>query len=1210
MDRDVNFATAAASAEEIYASASQGDENSAQARALLFLRHVFNAFASFDPQWGTPSPQSLSIVLKKASLLEDLEDDDAPEDRVARILKHAEDSLKRLLQRQRTGIVRNRVIMPVHAAREFDGASVAWLSRKPGRNIREKLSGTPYLLAVKRRMSNNSAENRLLKAFSIRLQELLSARLECFSGDEDADQMLGRLSLWLRSEEAQEIDRWAHLPPNNTLLQNRAYRTVWDSWSWLQSLESDIQRDRERLRCDWLNLLYWVIASRLDLSEAIRIPEQPCFFEPAGFPIRPELGILSGLLDPKGVRSSASRNPAFGEKTDFRLELVEKRLEIELQIRGSATKIKCSPAKEGMAKIDVTISGSGKKPLTVALDLAGAEEICEIVLNRHSIGEPKGTPITPAAEGASVAEHAVIDVGSLYPRAATTHGGSSTLPFRLLMQYWEADKDVPEPVDLGKSDAVALRPEAPCVSILDLLSSKASTREDLLGRAAISFGAKLKAAQDASKATYLYPDGVNEFLLERIRKSMNFHFERAAPLPRSIGAAFSWQASKNFANTGVKPGDCLAVLDYAEDHVTITPLVACKVPERVTKVLGSKAPVCWERHPSIALEGDEAFSPNTKAINILKDQKCPFPDEIVRLTGHQGLLDDGDKLSWVDDRDRWFTPTSVGGSSGISKKASKELAARLSEAREQVGARGRILVLQLPDLKRGADIMKSVSATRMRQRSPERISFQPDPCKGGLHLEELQGRVPRDPLWKDHLPDLSMRVLGDGRYTLFHLVKNKKVAPIIGEPTPIEIKETFVLPKGSPFYSFPLVQGEHGREIHYVAELRSPHFPLSEDLKVKLQMTYTYGSDDPYSLTFIASQEDAGKVGFKFLKVKWEREDAQKQRDGMEVESPQFPPRLEWKDFRKHPSLKGGTSDLIDWIQRTLDRRINLFCLRFPTLTVWNNGHNLEEANAPKAFRKVVQSAVADLSELLEEVEDRFLHDELDDLRFEAFFFLSCLHQDAPEVVFRMLEQVIGSRNLRDLHTYGRNLAYSIGCAKEPVQSYLWEEVIGIVTSDNNSQRASTCLQIMGIAGWRCRDLIRLLTGKQVKEVSDKLRKALRREMGQLVKRNPKTNRKHVSPFIIWKLELLLGLLRTRDSEDEKITGLLVPGSEICRDFARIVEEFTDEITDFHFESRIQLELNKPDDFHKTPDLLYALRLYLTGDTGAGSIRISGIHES
>jgi hypothetical protein len=44
------------------------------------------------------------------------------------------------------------------------------------------------------------------------------------------------------------------------------------------------------------------------------------------------------------------------------------------------------------------------------------------------------------------------------------------------------------------------------------------------------------------------------------------------------------------------------------------------------------------------------------------------------------------------------------------------------------------------------------------------------------------------------------------------------------------------------------------------------------------------------------------------------------------------------------------------------------------------------------------------------------------------------------------------------------------------------------------------------------------------------------------------------------------------------------------------------------FFSRVQINLAKPKGDH-TPDLLYALRLYLTGDDGANAIHIASVTD-
>jgi hypothetical protein len=48
---------------------------------------------------------------------------------------------------------------------------MAWLARQPGRTTREKLSGRTHALGVKRNVSADTTENRLLRSFAKLLAE-------------------------------------------------------------------------------------------------------------------------------------------------------------------------------------------------------------------------------------------------------------------------------------------------------------------------------------------------------------------------------------------------------------------------------------------------------------------------------------------------------------------------------------------------------------------------------------------------------------------------------------------------------------------------------------------------------------------------------------------------------------------------------------------------------------------------------------------------------------------------------------------------------------------------------------------------------------------------------------------------------------------------------------------------------------------------------
>lgn len=93
-------------------------------------------------------------------------------------------------------------------------------------------------------------------------------------------------------------------------------------------------------------------------------------------------------------------------------------------------------------------------------------------------------------------------------------------------------------------------------------------------------------------------------------------------------------------------------------------------------------------------------------------------------------------------------------------------------------------------------------------------------------------------------------------------------------------------------------------------------------------------------------------------------------------------------------------------------------------------------------------------------------------------------------------------------------------------------------------------------------------------------------------------------------LELLLGLLRTRASSNPEIKMLLQPHQKITQELAKQVDRVTKIASQSNVKlfSRVEINIQKPED-DPTPNLLYALYLYLTGDDGANAIHISSVSD-
>lgn len=287
---------------ELYQSQKTQGAKRETARTLLKQTHWFTVNAEFDPKTGESLPQALSAFLVKVARSTT---DGVLRDRLWRITDHSRASVERLFRALHASPRREHALLPVRAVRELDANSFIKLSNRPGRNIREKLAGKPYLQAVRRFQSVNLPENRLLKACVIRLAELLELRVDCLR--EQEDELLPKIHSWLRSDEAQAIARWDNLPPNNALLSHRDYRRIWDAWRWLQTLDDDIARDFSQLEAREETIRKWNEYGQKYINGIHRFAEMPVHFNYEKFEIIPWVAQLAlQKATPKIIRRNGN----------------------------------------------------------------------------------------------------------------------------------------------------------------------------------------------------------------------------------------------------------------------------------------------------------------------------------------------------------------------------------------------------------------------------------------------------------------------------------------------------------------------------------------------------------------------------------------------------------------------------------------------------------------------------------------------------------------------------------------------------------------------------------------------------------------------------------------------------------------------------------------------------------------------------------------
>ena len=190
------------------------------------------------------------------------------------------------------------------------------------------------------------------------------------------------------------------------------------------------------------------------------------------------------------------------------------------------------------------------------------------------------------------------------------------------------------------------------------------------------------------------------------------------------------------------------------------------------------------------------------------------------------------------------------------------------------------------------------------------------------------------------------------------------------------------------------------------------------------------------------------------------------------------------------------------------------------------------------------------------------------------------------------------------------NIAYSIGCLTLEWQNEILKNIINILKSKEEYEY-SEALKILGIVAWRYEKFILKMPNKICILICEKLYISLEHKINAekiyFIDRYNNDAKKLKSSVLV-RLELLLSLLRYRN----RTKDFLVPSEPLTKDYISIIDIITSKVMklNIHLNSRIQLDIQKSEAFNKIPDLLYALRVYLTANNGAAnSIKVLGVSD-
>lgn len=480
------------------------------------------------------------------------------------------------------------------------------------------------------------------------------------------------------------------------------------------------------------------------------------------------------------------------------------------------------------------------------------------------------------------------------------------------------------------------------------------------------------------------------------------------------------------------------------------------------------------------------------------------------------------------------------------------------------------------------------------------INLTESPVSGGIRLNALQQQAGDIPLWRDQIPELSIKVMKEGLYQRFHLVsRGTTVKPVRGKSVAIPIIEDFTLPAGKPHYSFPIYIGSNADDLGFSARLNSSAFPLKNDVLCELNLTFEYGADNPYKLVFTPHDKS-----FPPIRATWQRTEDVVITD---APAPEYPAPLTWAELRSFPDSKsGGMMDLIGkmaetgenfsrWIERddekawnNIEKSIKGWC-RFLVIQIWRDGRSASE---DLMLKQVAEGFRCSLSRILATKEKA-----TSDVRFLE----CCMHREASNECIQWLSEQADNGHFREKRAIG----FALGDISEQWQKDLLSKLVAKPSND--------VLRVFSYAIWREQHFVEKFSLGDFRHILN----ALNIMLGNIKQCPPRKHDNDEWTARNWirattePLELLLGLLRTRASSNPEIKMLLQPHQKITKEFTKQVERVTDIVlkSNIPLFSRVQLNIQKSEG-DRTPDLLYALRLYLSGDDGANAIHISSVSDA
>ncbi len=1154
------------------------------AYTLLQIQDWFISSFKFDPVSNEPIVTNFDSLLRRIPELEKYSTILWPNDRLQNIIDFSSSAIYSLMDELHEKNIREHLVTKIQHVRETDSSSIRYLSKKPGRTIKQKIASDQKMLGVFHNTTLDNSENRLFKAFLKRLDELLYLKEDTFGYDslnEEQKDFNNRIHRWLNGEEAELIGQWGNLPPNNTLLNDRNYRKIWKSWNKLQALDESVEEDSRLYKETKNTVLLWELSKKLNKSSDIQLFQQPIRFKYDSLTIALELKQIYGFI----------RNANIYQR--LRIEINDENVFISIN----------------ETKTPVEITGLNSfKDITSMIETICTKYFPKLHYKEDSKNNVKENRI------------AALDISSNKPFFATAEE-SGRVPFKLLNQIWSINDEklcVPGFYSklLRNGDVIDN------YSIKSFYADEENVQIDDLVATADVFAEKISSYLNTMKCIYIVPDHFDDFspVQRCLRNSINSHFIEASPIPKSIAAVFAETKKRK-----ILPGTEINVVDKYDDYWIYTKIIAV-LDKELLEMNPLSDGVVFERYPAniitkdgleTVFNGDEKFIPKLflkKECELLKDKLSINAYHFSNSTVQNiNIPDFSSELNKIEEKN--YSNKNV---ITIEIKDNICSGALILEDLQNLTPAIPLWKDHLPPLyikvdsdgveKRVDLVNKNHGAIRPKRGISVPIAI---PVKDFI--------LPRGKKYYEF-----PLVQGDNKnrkQSYFALLESDKFP--LKEDTLCELHLTYTYGNEYPYeLKFKSVYAE--AEVKSVTvqwkinskrnwlDLPSPDFgkentwaDLYKYIKRNGEITNLLQSWLP------AEFEKINTSQFYPIIKKLNKSFGDEEAVFLRINS--FDSCICYVPTKYNLQIGDSVWCYVKQTQKGLrgcnpifeetDRSDFSSSLRFPVLSIWNNGRSINDSECPKDFKNITEGAIQTILDMATNTQVPIT------VREELYFFLCSIHKDTPpEVSKYLIPELLKNENLRKYH---RHIGFSLGDCSQDWQKEVLNQVIDFLDTDNNNFG----LDILSISLWRVKSFVYNIGINELKLIFAGVKKSLK----FAIKRKAETTfqKRYTARIIASAMETLLGVTRLRHNidgslnDDKEILQYLSikHNEEKISNLLELIKLCDKKLKDdsISLPQRISFTIRKQD--NNMEPLLLAAYSFLAGNIDSASIKIASITD-